>query len=106
MTTMKELRELAKHKEPAIIATEICRRFPALKNAPGVSPWKPLILDAWAASDAASTGHRAVVRFVLAVWNGSEDTWQVGPFRPDDLRDFDPASLEVFRAWAENPFWL
>lgn len=93
-------------RDPEQIITDLARQFPALKNAPGLNPWNPKALDEWASSGDASSGERAVVRFLLAVWNGSEDFWKVGPFRLIDLNTFNDADLTVFQTWAKRPSFL
>lgn len=93
-------------RDPAAIISILARQFPALKKAPGLDPWDPAILDEWAASDRQSTGTRAVVRFLLAVWNGSPDFWKCGPFLIRDLESLDDENLEVWKTWAARPFFL
>lgn len=93
-------------RNPAEIMTALARQFPALRKAPGVDPWHPETLDEWAASGIASSGERIVVRFLLAVWNGSEDYWKSGAFRLRDLNQLDEANFEAWRTWANRPFFL
>jgi len=103
---LSALKERAKKEDPAAIAADLAKLFPSLRGSPGIAPWKPEELDQWAASGGPSSGTAAVVRFLFAVWNGSEDHWKVGPFRLADLHNFDINALAVFQAWAADPFWL
>jgi hypothetical protein len=91
---------------PNEVMTRLARQFPVLKGAPGVEPWEPEVLDEWAMSGASGAGARAVTRFLLAVWNGSEYVWKVGGFRLRDLGDLDDEHLEIWKAWAARPFFL
>lgn len=93
-------------RNPAEIMTALARQFPALRKAPGVDPWHPETLDEWAASGIPSSGEKAVVRFLLAVWNGSEDYWKSGPFRMRDIEILDDKNLEAWKTWAARPFFL
>lgn len=93
-------------RNPAEIMTALARQFPALRKAPGVDPWHPETPDEWAASGIASSGERIVVRFLLAVWNGSEDYWKSGVFRLRDLNQLDDANFEAWKTWAARPFFL
>ena len=88
------------------VMARLAGRFPALKGAQGIDPWNPEALDEWAASGRRGSGARAVVRFLLAVWNGSEDHWKAGPFRLRDLGELDEENFEVWKAWAARPFFL
>lgn len=101
------LKARAKHEAPAVIISDFGKLFPPLTwHTTGLSPWEPLVLDKWAASGGPSSGTVSIVRFLFAVWNGSETEWKVGPFRLADLRNFDPHALAIFRAWLADPFWL
>lgn len=106
MMTMQELRKLAKHSEPAAIASQMCRLFPDLRNAPGVSPWKPELLDEWAMNDSFGVNSRCNVRFILTIYSGSGEYWKVGDFRLSHVKEMDQNGLKAFQEWAENPFWL
>ncbi len=107
MKTMKELRLLAKNNEPAAIASEMCKLFPDLRNAPGVDPWEPGELDTWAATDPMGANSKSNVRFILGIWSGSgADYWKVGKFELADVTGFDQHGLKAFQEWAEDPFWL
>jgi len=87
---MAELRALARHREPAVIASEIAKLFPDLRHAPGVSPWNPAALDAWASTDAMGANSKPNVRFLLSLWSGGDgDTWQVGAFTLFDIKSMD-----------------
>ena len=93
-------------RDPAEIMTVLARQFPALKGAPGLDPWNPTTLDEWAASGLPGSGACVVVRFLLAVWNGSRDVWKSGPFLLRDLERLDDENLEAWQAWAARPFFL
>ena len=67
---MAELRNRARHEEPAVVASEIAKLFPDLRHAPGVSPWNPAALDAWAATDEMGVDSKPNVRFLLSLWSG------------------------------------
>ena len=88
------------------VMSRLAGRFSALKGAPGIDPWDPQALDEWAASGARGAGARVVVRFLLAVWNGSEDYWKTGNFRLRDLGELDEENIEVWKTWASRPFFL
>ena len=92
--------------DPTAIITDLALRFPALKGAPGLDPWDPAIFDRWASSGIPGSGARAAARFVLAVWNGSADHWQSGPFFLRDLDCLDDENLEAWQDWAARPFFL
>lgn len=94
------------NRDPAEIISILAKQFPVLKKAPGLDPWNPTTLDEWAASDRQSPGTRAVVRFLLSVWNGSPDVWKSGPFLMRDLERLDDENLEVWKTWAARPFFL
>jgi len=88
------------------IMVRLAGQFPAMKGAPGIDPWDPMTLDEWGASGAASSGEKVIVRFLLAIRNGSEDYWKTGPFRLRDLNQLDDANFEAWRTWATRPFFL
>ena len=88
------------------VMARLAGRFPALKGAPGIEPWNPAVLDEWAANGRTGAGARVVVRFLLAVWNGSEDCWKVGGFRLRDLGEMDEENAEIWKTWAARPFFL
>lgn len=88
------------------IMERLAGRFPALKGAPGIDPWDPKALDEWGASGRRGAGARVVVRFLLTVWNGSEDFWKSGNFRLRDLGELDEENFEIWKTWAARPFFL
>ena len=84
------------------------RSFPALKHAPGVEPFDPLKLDAWAAGPC-SHGERCTAQFVLNVWTHSsvtDEMWSCGPFDVlEALAVWDEPQRAAFLAWARDPWW-
>jgi len=105
-TAVAQIRGRAKKEAPEEIASSLAKLFPCLRNAHGIAPWKPEYLDSWAMSGEAGSGSTGIVRFILAVWSGSDCPWKVGAFKLSDLQTFDTHSLAIFQAWAQNPFWL
>jgi len=72
-------------------------RFPSLRGAPGVAPWDPEVLDAWATGPTCEPPARHAVRFLLWNWGG---TWEVGAF--DALAAlvwWDAHHREIFVYW-------
>ena len=89
--------------ESRIIA--LAGQFPSLKQAPGLSPWDPKELDAWAATPATpDTQARWAARFLLNLWNPTEG-WQAGWFDVyQAFADWDEAHRRAFLSWAHAPF--
>jgi len=107
IAVMADLRQRARKEPPGVIAAALCHLFPDLQHAQGIDPWEPSLLDEWAMSEAAPSGSRSNVRFLLSVWSGADPgPWKVGEFRLADLQHFDWHGLAVFQAWAADPFWL
>ena len=109
--------------------TQLCRSFPTLLRAPGIYPWDPHELDAWA-SGPASHGGVYAARFVLAVWTGRmgkwsksrktpekdsfhgcwrfnlDTNWRCGPFDVvDAMGTWDEVHRGAFLTWAQKPWW-
>jgi hypothetical protein len=85
--------------------TEIAERFHALRGAPGVRPFDPERLDAWAVTAATSEAMADCARFVLGVWNQSAP-WRCGRF--DAMRAlgrWDAEHRAAFVAWARDPYF-
>lgn len=84
---------------------KLAQSFPSLKRAPGVAPFDPAKLEAWACGPVPSSGAAHAARFVLHVWN-FRHSWKCGQF---DLfaaiNVWDEGHAKAFRAWAERP-WL
>lgn len=84
--------------------SELAWSFPCLRNAPGVSPFRPEGLDRWAAS-VASHGERVTASFILAVWDAST-AWEAGRFDlMEALNVWSPSHREPFLGWVANPWW-
>jgi hypothetical protein len=84
--------------------TEIAERFRALRDAPGVRPFDPERLDAWAVGAASETSADCA-RFVLHVWNLNAE-WSCGSF--DAVRAlgrWDAEHRAAFLAWAADPYF-
>lgn len=80
----------------------LCESFPALRNAPGVSPWRPSALEEW--TGVCSSGELHAVRFVLSVWNCTH-AWSCGPFEVvRAMGVWDSGNRAAFQAWAEEPW--
>jgi hypothetical protein len=85
--------------------TALAAQFPSLKKAPGVSPWHPDALNAWAAT-LAHPGDQArwAARLLLNLWDPSRG-WNAGWFDVDQaVSDWDEAHRQAFRTWATDPF--
>lgn len=85
--------------------TEIAERFRMLLGAPGVRPFEPERLDAWAAAAGMSEASKDCARFVLHVWNVHAE-WTSGPF--DAVRAlgrWDAGHRSAFLAWAQDPYF-
>lgn len=87
-------------RDPVKIITALARQFPALRNAPGLDPWKPELLDEWAASGGPSSGARAMVRLFQSPYQ------RIGffiPFSRLSSRTFFMSPLRSFaRRWASS----
>lgn len=85
--------------------TRLARSFPTLRCAPGVEPWSPDELDAWACGPEPGSGAQHAARLVLAIWNDTTP-WRCGRF---DLiaavSTWDAEHIEAMRAWAATR-WL
>lgn len=82
----------------------LCWSFPSLQEAPGIEPWRPEDLDAWAIGPAGTAGSRHAAAFVLAVW--APAPWRVGPFDAvEALKVWDERHRAAFTAWAKDPWW-
>lgn len=92
--------------DPAVRMRLFAQEFSCLWNAPGIRPWKPLVLDEWAASGVPSHGELCTARFVLSVWNPDEE-WKSGRFDlMEALRCWDAQHHQAFLSWASNPWWV
>lgn len=79
--------------------------FHVLRGCPGVDPWDPDALDAWAAEGIASPATLECARCVLAVWNPTAE-WQCGRFDViAALTRWDAKNRAAFIAWATSPWW-
>jgi len=79
--------------------------FPGLREAPGVSPWAPEKLDAWAQTPGVTHSQLHSARFVLHVWN-HVTRWGCGAFNLGlALTSWDERETEAFKRWADEP-WL
>lgn len=84
--------------------------FPILRrDAPGLTPWKPLKWARWwRTSGAQTSGSYHAVAFVLAVWSGSGKEWVRRGYTFDVVRAFgcwDDGQRGAFLKWAMNPWW-
>ncbi len=84
--------------------------FPILRrDAPGLTPWKPLKWAKWwRTSGAQTSGSYHAVAFVLSVWSGSGKEWIRRGYVFDVVRAFgcwDEGQRGAFRAWTQNPWW-
>jgi hypothetical protein len=104
--------------------TRLCNAFPTLRGVPGTDPWNAMRFLEWlCASGAVTGGSRHAGRFVLQVWNASDD-WgalagapvaegglglkgvELLPFNVvDALASWDSDHTRAFRDWVELPFW-
>lgn len=84
--------------------SKLAERFPSLRGAMGVRPWRAAHLALWATSGR-SHGEAVAARFVLHVWNGdTEWPWgNTGGLRPFDLFEarnvWDADHERAFRDW-------
>ena len=69
----------------------------------GMNPWNADKLDQAFAGK--SHGEKCVIRFLLNLWNGTEE-WECGRF---DLFEayctWDEVRRNAFLSWASDPFW-
>lgn len=69
----------------------------------GLRPWDALVADGDLTGR--SDAEKAVVRFLLAVWNPNHE-WQVGRFDLfDALGTWDGKRRLAFLAWVQDPWW-
>jgi DNA primase len=90
--------------EPKAGIVALANSFPALRFLQ-LTPdtWDPNAVDARAGT--LSSGERAVLQFVLAVWN-PRTPWRCGVFNAlDALTIWDDPHRQAFFAWANNPWW-
>jgi hypothetical protein len=79
--------------------------FPLLFDRPGVRPWDPDALDAWAATSGCTWTERAAAQFVLSVYD-QDRAWQCGPFvLHTALQRWDAEQRAAFALWASAPWW-
>lgn len=79
--------------------------FPTLRDAPGVNPWDPDRLAAWAKS-AASSGGRHAAAFVLGIYARALPSALGVPFDfHRAVETWDAEHLAAFQAWAADPWW-
>jgi hypothetical protein len=77
-------------------------KFPALLNAPGVSPWNPNQLDIWAAEAASDNNAVHAARFLLNLWMPSRE-WQCGRFDMNEaIQNWDRTHRRAFLEWATH----
>lgn len=82
----------------------LARRFPSMRGAPGIDPWNPEHLNAWAAGPA-SSGERHAAQFLLALWDSSAE-WEAGHFDAlEALGAWDLSHRTAFLGWAADPWW-
>ncbi|TAJ99892.1 MAG: hypothetical protein EPO39_16260 [Candidatus Manganitrophaceae bacterium] len=87
--------------------SDIAENFYDLIGEPGVRPWKPELLDKWAASkeNENDPSSRCAAQFMLSLWdpNGS---WLSGEF---DLHEaisvWGPRNISAFAVWVLRPWW-
>lgn len=100
---------MSKNRE---LMTLLAETFPSLNrefagDVPGVAPWDPVLLDAWAFDGGHGSGSVHAVRFLLGLWNGHV-AWQCPSF--DVFGAFacwDAEHRAAFLSWANaSPiFW-
>ncbi|HVK70365.1 MAG TPA: hypothetical protein VM694_38190 [Polyangium sp.] len=79
--------------------------FPTLHDAPGVNPWAPDRLAAWAKSSASSGGRHAAA-FVLGVYSRTLPAMLGLPFDMHAaVETWDAEHLAAFQAWVADPWW-
>jgi hypothetical protein len=79
--------------------------FPTLQDAPGVNPWDPNRLAAWAKSSASSGGRHAAA-FVLGVYSRTLPAALAVPFDMHAaMETWDVEHLAAFQAWVADPWW-
>lgn len=94
-------------RESAVRMTELALRFPSITEAtPGISPWDPDKLNAYAQSGSPGHGAKCAAEFLLFVWNPYDDTQWAGCFNlAEALKTWDVFHRYAFLRWAEDPFW-
>ncbi|MBX9622564.1 MAG: hypothetical protein K2X82_02005 [Gemmataceae bacterium] len=98
--------------DPVTRIQALARSFPALSGAPGVilpgiDPWDPDRLDAWAGEMVAhqAWGRRSAALFILSVWD-NDQTWASGRFDPVwAMGKWADGDRAAFAAWAAAPWW-
>jgi hypothetical protein len=93
-------------QEPSQRMTDLCSSIPALRGMLGTDPW-----DAIAIANQypiLSSGERAVVQFVLYVWDGST-VWRrlfgIEPFDTNSFAALDIPNQRAIAKWFADPFW-
>lgn len=85
--------------------SDLAAGFPTLERAPGVRPFDPEALDAWAAGPVPGAGALHAARFMLTLWN-NRVAWSAGPFDAvEALAAWDQAHRAAFLRWARSPWW-
>jgi hypothetical protein len=83
----------------------LAQSFPTLRGVPGTQPWDPERFETWAAGPAPSHGAFCAARFILAVYN-STDEWQCGTFDlMEALACWDDQHRAAFLEWVREPWW-
>lgn len=84
----------------------VAQTLPCLRGVPGVAPWNPIALDAWATRSRPRPEQHYAVQFLLSVWD-SQSEWRSGRFDVmSALRVWDHQHREAFLSWARNPWWV
>ena len=77
-------------------------RFPALLDAPGLSPWNPNQLDIWAADKSTDINAIHAARFLLNLWMPARE-WQCGRFDLNAaIQSWDRSHRRAFLDWASR----
>ena len=85
--------------------SDLAECFPCLIGRPGVRPWDPDALDAWADENGMTATELYAARFILHVWDGKH-AWKCGPFDLVDALDFwDETHRTAFVSWVLDPWW-
>jgi len=85
--------------------TALAQSFPALKEADGIAPFEPRILEKWTGSPACNELARHAACLVLNVYN-PRTPWRLGRFDVlKAMRTWDDAHRAAFLAWVQEPFF-
>ena len=83
----------------------LARSFPSLREADGVAPFEPRVLEKWACASATNDYARHAACLVLHLYN-ARTPWKIGRFDVlQAMRAWDDDHRLAFLAWVKEPFF-